>query len=462
MPYSLRTIPAGGKFCRELTVDALARAIPQATVEAVLTDLGAQARRERKLSMPVVVWTLIAMNLYTQLAVQHVLRRVAQGLRYVWPDPAYRVPGKAALCYRRYQLGARPLAALFHRVCRPLATEATPGAYRFGLRLMALDGTREDVPDTPANARAFGRQSGRRGAAAFPQVLGVYLAECGSHAIVDAGFWPCHTGERVGGHRLLRAVGPGMLLMWDSNFHSYAMVAAATRRGAAVLGRLPAGVKPEVVRALPDGSQLVRLRPSGGARRDPAAQLLVRLLAYTLDDPARPGHGEAHRLITTLLDPAAAPALDLICAYHERWELEGTVDELDTHQRPAGQPLRSRCPVGVIQELYALLLAHYAVRALMHEAACQAALDPDRLSFAHAIRLVRAAIPEFQQTAPADQPRLYARLLADLVAELLPPRRVRSYPRVVKRTSTKFHRKRPEHAHPPALAGPFRAAVRLI
>jgi hypothetical protein len=169
-----------------------------------------------------------------------------------------------------------------------------------------------------------------------------------------------------------------------------------------------------------------------------------------------------HRLVTTLLDPAAAPALDLICTYHERWEVELTVDEVDTHQRLAGRPLRSRRPVGVVQELYALLLAHYAVRALMHEAACQAGVDPDRLSFIHAVRVIHDAIPEFQMTAPAEHPRLYARLLRDIAQGRLPPRRNRSHPRVVKRKLSKFRLKRPEHTHWPQPSGPFRAAVALI
>jgi len=443
-------------------MEALDRAIPRATITAVLREVDAEAVRERKLTMTAVVLVLIAMNLYTHLPIGAVLRTLGRGLRFIWPEPEIALPGKSALSYRRYQLGARPLAALFRRVCRPLATPATPGAFRFGLRLMAIDGTVEDAPDTPANARAFGRHDGGRGASAFPQVLAVYLAECGSHAVVDAGFWPCQTSERVGGRRLLRSVGPGMLVMWDRNFHSYDMVVAAQRRGAQVLGRLPAGVQPEVVRALADGSQVVALRPGAARRRAPHERVLVRLVTYTLTDPARPGYGEVHRLVTTLLDPGAAPALDLACAYHERWEVEVTVDELDTHQRLVGRPLRSRRPVGVIQELYALLLAHYAVRALMHEAACQAGLDPDRLSFAHAVRVVHDAIPEFQMADPADHPRLYARLLRDLAAGRLPPRRNRGNPRVVKRKLSKFPLKRPEHAHWPQPHYAFRQAVALI
>jgi hypothetical protein len=461
MAYSIRTFPVPGKFCRALRVEALASVIPEATVRAVLAEQGALAQRERQLTLPLVVWALIALHLYASLSMGAVLAAVARGLRYAWPDPDAPVPGASALSYRRYQLGARPLVALFRRVCRPLATPATPGAFLCGRRLLAVDGTVEDVPDTPANARAFGRHTSGRGDGAFPQVLGVYLVECGTHAVIDAGFWPCHTSERVGGHRLLRSVGPGDLLLWDRNFHSYAMVAATAARGAAVLGRLPAGVQPEVARTLPDGSQLVWLRP-GAPRRRPGERLLVRLIRYTLTDPARPGYQEIHRLVTTLLDPAAAAALDLACAYHARWEAELTIDEADTRLRQPGRPLRSQRPVGVIQELYALLLAHYAVRALMHQAALAHGLAPDRLSFARAVALVRDAIPEFQQTAPADHPRLLARLLRDLAARPLPPRRARAYPRVVKRKMSKFHRKRDHHRHPPPLTGPFRDTVRLI
>lgn len=462
MGYRIREVTAEDNFSRALDMEALDRAIPRATITAVLRELDAEAVRERKLTMTAVVLVLIAMNLYTHLPISAVLRTLGRGLRFIWPEPEMALPGKSALSYRRYQLGARPLGALFHRVCRPLTTPATPGAFLFGLRLMAVDGTVEDAPDTPANARAFGRHDGGRGASAFPQVLAVYLAECGSHAVVDAGFWPCRTSERVGGRRVLRSVGPGMLVMWDRNFHSYDMVVAAQRRGAQVLGRLPAGVQPEVVRTLADGSQVVALRPGDARRRDPHERVLVRLVTYTLTDPARPGYGEVHRLVTTLLDPDAAPALDLACAYHERWEIEVTVDEIDTHQRLVGRPLRSRRPVGVIQELYALLLAHYAVRALMHEAACQAGVDPDRLSFVQAARVIHDAIPEFQMAAPQEHPRLHARLLRDLAAGRLPPRRQRSNPRVVKRKMSKFPLKREEHWHPPPLSCPFRQAVALI
>jgi len=461
MSFTLRTIDTQSNFASQLSMQALAKAIPRAEIEAALTRENAWHERERKLSMVAVVLIVIAMNLYRHLSMGHVIRKVAQGLRFIWPDSDYAVAKAPALSYRRYQLGARPMGQIFQQVARPMATRQTQGAFLFGLRLMALDGTKEDLPDTPENTAVFGRPETGRGRCAFPQVRCVYLAECGTHAIVDAGFWPINESERTGGFRLLRSIHPGMLLMWDRGFHSFDMVAAAMAREADVLTRLPAHVKPKLIRRLADGSSLVRLLPSDYRRRSEGMHLVVRLIEYTITDEALPGYGECHRLITTLLDPDEAPALDLACAYHERWEIEVVIDEVKTHQL-SSQRLRSQKPVGVIQELYGLLLAHYAVRYLMHEAALMADVDPDRLSFVHALRVIGDAMAEFEMVAVAERPRLYQRLLKDLVAEILPERRLRINPRVVKRKMSNYKLKRPEHADWPQPTVSFCRVVVLI
>src|SRR5436853_414447 len=233
----------------------------------------------------------------------------------------------------------------------------------------------------------------------------------------------------------------------------------ARRRGAHVLSRLPAHVKPQRVRTLADGSYLAYLHPSDYRRRKHGERVLVRVITYTISDPALPGYGEEHRVITTLLNARLAPAREVACAYHERWEIEIVIDEIDTHQRLVGRTLRSLTPVGVIQELYGVLLAHYAVRVLMHEAAVQADLDPDRLSFVHALEIVRDAVAEFQMIAPAQQRELYERMLRDIAAKRLPERRLRSNARVVKRKMSNFKLKRPEHYQPPKPQGTFRDAV---
>jgi hypothetical protein len=460
--YRLRQFDAESKFSSELQLEAIGRAVPTVEIKAALQATGVHEARERKLNMVAVTLLTIAMNIYVRLSIGKVMGKIARGLRFVWSDPDYAVPKDSALAYRRYQLGARPLVTLFHRVCRPMATPETPGAFLFGLRLMAIDGTTEDVPDTPANVAAFGRHHGDRGDSAFPQIQAVYLAECGTHAIVDAGFWSCHSSERVGGFRMLRSLEKGMLIMWDRGFHDFDMFVNAQKQGAEVLSRLPSYAKPQLVRTLPDGSWLACLYPSAYQRRKRGERLLVRIVEYTILDRALPGYGERHRLVTTLLDPEVYPALDLACGYHERWEIEGVIDEVDTHQRLAGRPLRSLKPVGVIQELYGLLVAHYAIRFLMHEAACQAGIDPDRISFVHTLNVVHDAIPEFQMTTPEQLPQLYTRLLHDIADDLLPERRLRSNPRVVKRKMSNFHLKRAEHHSWPQPTLSFRQAVGLI
>jgi hypothetical protein len=209
----------------------------------VLAHQVVASNRERKLTLMLTVWLVIALHLYPTVSIGGVLRKLARGLRFVWPDPSIRLPKDSALAYRRAQLGARPIVALFHQVCQPMATPQTRGAFLFGLRLMALDGTVEDVPDTPANAAYFGRHTSARGAGAFPQVQGVYLVECGTHAVIEAGFWPCHTSERVGGFRVLRALRRGMLVMWDRGFHDFDISSRSPPPGACPRAAA-GGVKP--------------------------------------------------------------------------------------------------------------------------------------------------------------------------------------------------------------------------
>jgi hypothetical protein len=323
-----------------LTFDALSQAIPTTAITQVIAQEGGAETRVRRLTAALTVWLVIALHLFPAVAISGVFRKLARGLRLLWPDPEIPLPTDSALAYRRQQLGARPMVALFQQVCQPIATPQTQGAFLFGLRLMAIDGAGEDVPDTPANAKAFGRHARARGASAFPQRQGGYLVECGTHVVVDAGFWPCHTSERVGGFRLLRSVARGMRLMWDRGFHDFDMVLATRQRGAHVLSRLPAGVKPLPLRTLPDGALLAYLLPSDDARRRRGVRILVRVITYTLTDPALPGSGAPHRVLTTLLNPRLAPAYDLACGYHERWESEIVIDEIDTHQRLVGRTLR--------------------------------------------------------------------------------------------------------------------------
>lgn len=301
MGYGIRKIEAESNFCQELRMDMIDRVLPPTAITEALVAEGVVAQRVRKLDLLLTVLVIVGMNLYPHLSIGHVIQKLTRGLRFIWPDADYDVPKDSALSYRRYQLGARVMARLFRQICRPIATPETKGAFCFGLRAMALDGTVEAVADTPENVAAFGRHYTDRGEAAFPQVQCVYLAECGTHAIVDAGFWPIHTSERVGGHRLLRSVTADMLLMWDRGFHDYDMIAGVQARQAQVLSRLPAHVKPERVKVLPDSSWLAYIYPSAYQRRKKGERCLVRIIEYNITDPALADPKETHRLLTTLL-----------------------------------------------------------------------------------------------------------------------------------------------------------------
>ena len=437
--------------------------VPREMIEEVLSEQGIVTQRTRKLNMVVTVMVLIGLNLWSHLSMKNVICKMMNGLRLVWGDGEYRVPGSSALCNRRYQIGAKPLHQLFRRVCRPIATEESKGAFMYGLRVMAIDGSSENVSDTPANAKQFGRWDNGRARSAFPQVKAVYLAECGTHAIVDAGFWPCHTSERVGARRLLRSITDGMLVTWDRGLHEYDMFASVVAKGSHVLSRLPAHVKPERISRLADGSWLAWIRPSNSKRRTRGERLKVRIIEYRIKDPALDPTGHVHRLITTLLDPVLYPALELVCGYHERWEIELVIDEIDTHQRLSQRTLRSLKPVGVIQELYALLIAHFIVRWFIHQAALHCDTDPDRLSFTDSLELLKDAFADFQRVSASQRPRIVSRLLRDISgAARIPKRRLRINPRVVKQKMSKFLKKRPEHLAWPQPQQPFQHAVVFV
>jgi hypothetical protein len=334
MGFSLRMIAENIRFEQAVTLNALERAVPQDEVEAVIEDLGMQEKRVRKLPAFMTLLLCIGMGLYTNIGLESVLNKMVKGLRYIWPgDEDYQTAGRSAISQARYRLGAKPVVELFHRICKPMTTENTPGAFLFGLRLMSIDGIIEDVPDTPANAAYFGRHHSNRGDGAFPQMQAVYLCESGSHAICDAGFWPCHTSERMGGLRMLRSVGEGMLVMWDRGFHSFDMAIRTLERKAHFLSRLPSHVKPEFVEALDDGSYLAWIYPSEYQRKKRGERLLVRVIEYTIDDPNRPGHGEIHRLVTSLLDPDLYPAHTLACEYHQRWPVDRSLCHTLHHAR---------------------------------------------------------------------------------------------------------------------------------
>lgn len=463
MRFKLQVLHASTHFAEQVNIPALNKIISSRHINRVLEQTGKREQRCRKVSAAFCMWFCIALNLFSDEPYQHVLSKLVKGLRYIWSDPNVTLPGKSALCAARSRLGVKPVVALFHQTAKPLADFGTPGAFLLGLRLMAIDGSTELLADTPENVASFGRHTAGRGTSAFPQAQVVYLSECCTHAIVDAGIWPLHTSERVGGLRLLRSLAPGMLVLIDRGFFSYTMAHSIVyERGAHFLARVGAHVTLKPVKYLKDGSYTAYLYPSDYRRKRSGELMLVRVLQYTLSDPKRPGYGIVHRLVTSLMDPDHAPAMDLICAYHERWEVELAIDEMETHQREAGTPLRSRKPLGVIQEFYALLIAFNALCALRLKAALFAGLDPDRISFVVTLRKLCESVDQFQQTARQQRPLLFKRLLQDIANEQLPQRRSRSNPRVVKRKMSNFLLKREHHCQYPQPTTSFREAIQVL
>lgn len=455
MSFKIAQLPADDKLAQLVSVELLTQLYPQHLLCQVLTEQRRWEQRESKLSHVLMVYYVIALSLFPRLGLREVYARLLRAWHWLGERVQGGLPSAGALCYRRGTLGIGVLRRLVRQACRPLATPETPGAYRFGLRLMAIDSTLEDVADTPANAAFFGRIASGASASAFPQARCLYLAEVGTHAIVEAVAAPC----RVSDHRLLPALLPwvqaDMLVLLDRGVFSGPVLAGLRARQAHGLARLEAGMLTRPLRRLADGSYLVELTPATSrGLREP---LLLRVIEYTLDpavaqqmkhlahsttsracDPT-----QVHRLVTTLLDPERCPARDLIECYHERWEIELCIDELKSHLRLSPHPLRSRTPLGVLQELYGLLLLHYAVRSFMATSAAQADLDPDRLSFTHAIHVLGDALLLAPLVPAAARPRFWQQVLADLrdPATLLPARRLRFNPRVLKHSSHFRHKR---------------------
>ena len=375
---------------------AIETAIPIDVIEQTIGETKVREERVRKLPSSLVVCLVIAMSLWSNDSMSGVLKNLVNGLSREWTKLGkyWRVPNSASISEARARLGSQVMSRLFERVARPLATNQTPGAWLGGLRVMAVDGTVLDVPDSKANARVFGYPASRQGTqAAFPKVRVVMLIEAGTHLIVDALMCPYRIGERVRAKKLLRSVSEGMLLMWDRGLHSYAMVQATLATGCKYLGRVPANAKFPVEKALDDGSYLTWIHPDGKSKKKGGSKILVRVIEYTIDS----GQGKhSYRLITSLLDIGLFPALLLATEYHQRWEIENTIDELKTHLNGRKTPIRSLQPRAVVQEIYGWLLAHYAVRHLMFTAAQQAGISPLRLGFTGTLTVLRRAIADFQ------------------------------------------------------------------
>jgi hypothetical protein len=399
MARTLAELPKGSRITDYVSLGVLAKTFPVEKVKSVLVGTGKASIRQRDLPAHVVVYYVIALALYMQSSYREVLRCLLEGVQWLL-NPAVRVKvtGKSGISQARTRLGVEPIRQLHDEVVGPIATQETRGAWYRMWRMVSLDGSTMDVADQGVNEKAFGRPKASRGQSGFPQLRFVSLVENGTHVLFGTQVGDYGTGEVTLAKGILGHLKRGMFCLADRNFFGFDLWNQAKSGGADLLWRVKKNLRLPVEERLVDGSYLSRIYSSQKDQRRQSNGVIVRVIEYELKGV--PGAEPLYRLLTTILDPDKAPAQELAALYHERWEIETAFDELKTHLRGSKIVLRSKTPDLVRQEFYGLLMAHFAVRGLMHEAALRAQQDPDGLSFLHAVRVVRRKLPTFHAIPP--------------------------------------------------------------
>ena len=400
MARRIAKLPEGPRLTDHISLGVITKTFPMGRVKEILRKYGRASQRQRDLPAHVVVYYVIALALYMQASCREVLRCLLEGLKWLHgPAALIRVAGKSGISQARVRLGVEPLRELHDQLVKPIAKKTTKGAWYRRWRLVSIDGSTMDVADTPANREAFGRPGASRGKSAYPQLRLVSLVETGTHVLFGTRLGPYRVGEITLAKEVLGHLRAGMLCLADRNFLGFELWEQARATGADLLWRAKKNLVLPGDKRLPDGSYLSRLYPSLRDRRHDTNAVSVRVIEYRLE--GLEGAEPFYRLLTTILDPRKAPAEELAVLYHERWEIETAFDELKTHLRGARIVLRSKRPDLVKQEFYGLLLAHFAIRGLMHEAAAKGDVDPDQLSFVHAVRVIRRKLPQFAAIPPS-------------------------------------------------------------
>ena len=402
MARTIAGLPKGARITDYISLGVLTKTFPLDQVKALLAAQGKTSRRQRDLPTQVMVYYVIALALFTQVSYREVLRCLLEGWAWLLgPGGMAKVTGKSGISQARTRLGWKVLRQLHEEVVKPVAVEATRGAWYRRWRMVSLDGSTLDVADEKENERAFGRPAASRGASAYPQIRFVALVENGTHVLFGTRMADYATGEVTLAQEVMGSLQKGMLCLADRNFFGFALWNRARATGADLLWRVKKNLRLRVEQRLPDGSYLSRIYVSERDWRHQTHGVVVRVINYRLEGIA--DAEPIYRLVTTVLDPTAAPAEEMAALYHERWEIETALDELKTHLRGAKIVLRSKTPDLVRQEFYGLLLAHFAVRGLMQEAALQAGEDPDRRSFVHAVRVIRRKLSTYGAIPPSGE-----------------------------------------------------------
>ena len=400
MARTLASLPSGSRITDYVSLGVVAKTFPLDKIRGALVATRKESVRQRDLPAHVVVYYVIALALYMQSSYREVLRCLLEGIQWLLePSVEINVAGNSGISQARTRLGWEPLRQLHDEVVRPVAVAATKGAWYRSWRLVSIDGSTLDVADEKGNSQAFGRPGASRGESAYPQIRFVSLVENGTHVLFGSRMADYATSEIALAKTVLPSLKKGMLCLADRGFFGFEMWKQAAATGADLLWRVRKNIVLPCEKRLPDGSYLSRIYASDKNRRRGTDGIIVRVIEYRLEGIE--GAEPLYRLATTILDDKLAPAVELAALYHERWEIETAFDELKTHLRGANIVLRSKTPDLVRQEFYGLLMAHFAVRGLMHEAALSADEDPDRLSFLHAVRVVRRKMAAFGAIPPA-------------------------------------------------------------
>ncbi len=402
MARTVAELPSGSRITDYISLGVVSKSFPAQAIEGVLARTGRASLRQRDLPARVVVYYVIGLALYMQSSYREVLRCLLEGIQWLRdPSTPVRVAGKSGISQARTRLGWEPLRQLHDELVQPIAVRSTHGAWYRGWRLVSLDGSTFEVADERVNEDAFGRPGASRGASAYPQIRFVSLVENGTHVLFGSQMDSYRTGEITLAKAVLPRLGKGMLCLADRNFFGFALWHQAQATGADLLWRMKKNMRMACESRLADGSYLSQVYPSERDWRRKTSGIAVRVIDYRLEGVE--GAEPLYRLATTILDADKAPASELAALYHERWEIETAFDELKTHLHGAHIVLRSKTPDLVRQEFYGLLMAHFAIRGLMHEAALKANEDPDRLSFLHAVRVVRRKLAVYSAIPPSEE-----------------------------------------------------------
>ena len=400
MSRTVATLPAGSRITDYISLGVVAKTFPLDKIHVALAVTDRESARQRDLPGHVTVYYVIALALYMQSSYREVLRCLLEGIQWLaGPSASINVAGNSGISQARTRLGWEPLRHLHDQVVKPIAVAATKGAWYRSWRLVSMDGSTLDIADEKGNDEAFGRPGASRGKSAYPQIRFVSLVENGTHVLFGSRMADYATSEIALAKTILPSLSKGMLCLADRGFFGFEMWEQAAATGADLLWRVRKNILLPCEKRLPDGSCLSRIYPSQQDQRRGRRGVVVRVIEYRLEGVE--GAEPLYRLATTILDRQRAPAAELAALYHDRWEIETALDELKTHLRGARIVLRSKTPDLVRQEFYGLLMAHFAIRGLMHEAALDSGEDPDRLSFLHAVRVVRRKMAAFGAISPS-------------------------------------------------------------